>query len=108
MMRALLLLAILWPGAAPGQDWLRDRPAPKAGHAYPDTYCTNRGVRVELGETSCIRTNCCPHRGCDVFTARCGMSTNVPVWRRESEGCGPEISRASDPAPPASAPPAPG
>lgn len=87
------------------QDYLGTRPAPKDGFSYPALYCTNRGERVEVGEFACIRTNCCPSRGCDVFTARCGLSTNVTTWRRVRDGCAPAIS-LDFPAPPAMSRPA--
>lgn len=101
-----LCLALIAASAA-GQDYLQSRPKAKEGFAYPTLYCVNRGVRVEVGELSCIRTNCCPTKGCDVFTARCGLSTNVTTWRRVREGCDPALS-LGDPAPRAMSLPAPG
>lgn len=94
------LVAILVALAAPlaAQDYLQTRQKPKEGAAYPACYCTNRGARVELGRTACLRVD---GRS---FTARCAMSLNNPVWRRERDGCDPEgLSRMS---PPASARPA--
>jgi hypothetical protein len=102
---AVLAVAAL-PAAA--DDYLRSRPAPAPGHSYPAPYCVNRGVRVEVGETTCIVRNCCPDKGCEVFTAQCAMSTNVTTFRKVQEGCQPEqISRAplSEPTRPPSAPP---
>jgi len=94
------LVAILVALAAPlaAQDYHQTRPRPKDGFSYPDCYCTNRGARVELGDTACLRVD---GRS---FTARCAMSLNTPAWRKERDGCAPEgLSRMS---PPASARPA--
>ena len=65
-------------------------PKAKDGHAYPECYCTNRGVRIPVGATSCLRV------GSRTFTARCGMSLNNPAWREVKDGCDPEqMSRAT-------------
>lgn len=93
-MRALMILsfiacpafAALAQDRAAAPDWTR--PPAKEGYSYPDCYCTNRGERVELGRTSCLRI------GSDEFTARCAMSLNTPTWRREKTGCDPEPSVA--------------
>lgn len=84
-MRLIALLTLL-AGAAAGQtyDYHRDRPAPREGFSYPECYCTNRGERVELGETACLRV------GGRSFTARCDMSLNNPTWRRVEDGCPPD------------------
>lgn len=80
------LVAILIVLAAPlaAQDYHQSRPKPKSGHDYPPCYCTNRGERVELGQTACLRVDG------RTFTARCGMSLNNPAWRRERDGCSPD------------------
>ena len=92
-----LALTLALPTAAAAFDYHRDRPAPKDGYAYPDCYCTNRGVRVEIGETACLRV------GGREFTARCDMSLNNPAWREERDGCAPDgLSLAPPPAAPAS------
>ncbi|MCV6824619.1 hypothetical protein N9C89_08620 [Halocynthiibacter sp. SDUM655004] len=45
-------------------------------------YCTDTGgERVELGQSACLQV------GQRMFTARCEMSLNVPIWREKSEGC---------------------
>lgn len=110
-MKPMLVLALLAALAAPAsvaaQDWLRDRPEPKAGHAYPTPYCMNRRERVELGQTTCVRTNCCPITGCEIFVARCEMSTNNTTFRKVRDGC-PADGLTWGASPPASAPPAPG
>ncbi|UOM34047.1 hypothetical protein [Acuticoccus sp. I52.16.1] len=72
--------AIGWgeEGAAPQFS----RPPAKEGFSYPDCYCTDTdGVRVELGELSCLRL------GARRVLARCGMSQNVPAWRTQQDGC---------------------
>lgn len=94
------LVAILIALAAPlaAQDDGAARPKPAEGAARPACYCANRGERVELGETACLRVD--GRR----FTARCAMSLNNPVWREERDGCDPVgLSLTS---PPASARPA--
>jgi hypothetical protein len=103
---AALLLALVLPAAPAGaQDWLTERPEPKAGHAYPTPYCMNRRERVELGQTTCVRTNCCPITGCETFVARCEMSTNNTTFRKVQDGC-PAEGLTERAAPPASFPPA--
>ncbi|SDZ80505.1 hypothetical protein [Rubrimonas cliftonensis] len=82
----LILAAVVFtaPASPWAQDWNRVRPAPKDGYAYPECYCTNRGARVEVGETACLRVD-----GRE-FTALCAMSLNNPAWRRQGEGCPPD------------------
>jgi len=47
-----------------------------------ECYCTDKaGNRVELGETRCMNV------GGRMFTARCEMSLNVPMWREQQGGC---------------------
>jgi acetyl-CoA carboxylase carboxyltransferase component len=47
-----------------------------------ECYCTDKaGSRVELGETRCLSV------GGRMFTARCEMSLNVPMWREQQGGC---------------------
>lgn len=89
-------------GAAAAQSWNQLKPPPAEGHAYPDCYCTNRGVRVEVGRTACLTIN---GRS---FTARCGMSQNSPAWRRLGDGCVGAVSSAPLWSRPSSAPRAPG
>ncbi|MEX2520515.1 MAG: hypothetical protein WD969_14430 [Paracoccaceae bacterium] len=76
-------LIFVWAELA-GADPVFQRPKAKEGYPYPECYCTNRGVRVELGQKSCLRI------GAREFTARCGMSLNNPAWRDKTEGCPPE------------------
>ncbi|WP_339949020.1 hypothetical protein [uncultured Albimonas sp.] len=77
------LAAFLLPSlAVAGPAWTR--PPAKDGFAYPDCYCTNRGERVELGATTCIRI------GSVEYTAVCGMSLNNPAWRKLEDGCAPQ------------------
>ncbi|WP_082802369.1 hypothetical protein [Falsihalocynthiibacter arcticus] len=45
-------------------------------------YCTDKtGSRVELGQSICLQVDG------RMFTARCEMSLNNPMWREQSEGC---------------------
>jgi hypothetical protein len=99
-MRRLIVIALITaPAAAGAQDWMRERPPPKEGYAYPDCLCSNRGAMEAVGALACLEV------GGRRFTARCEMSVNIPTWRFVEEGCRPgAISRAS----PASAPAAPG
>ncbi|MEQ8902322.1 MAG: hypothetical protein RID11_04130 [Roseovarius sp.] len=47
-----------------------------------ECYCTDtQGARVEMGEMICLRVDG------KMFMARCGMSLNVPIWRKVSDGC---------------------
>jgi hypothetical protein len=88
----LALICAIAPGIIRAQDiprpntlapntWIR--PPAAEGFSYPECYCTNRGVRVELGQTSCLSV------GSRTFTARCAMSLNNPTWREEKNGCDP-------------------
>lgn len=96
-MRRIALALVLHAAPLAAQDYHQWRPKPKEGFSYPECFCTNRGARVELGETACLRVDG------RAFTARCAMSLNNPAWRRERDGCDPE--ELSRPAPPASVPP---
>jgi hypothetical protein len=71
----------LGPNTLAPNTWTR--PPAAEGFSYPECYCTNRGVRVELGQTSCLSV------GSRTFTARCAMSLNNPTWREEKNGCDP-------------------
>ena len=81
-MARIALALILFAGAAAADPTFNRPPAAK-GYAYPECYCTNRGERVEMGQTACIRI------GSTAFTARCGMSQNSPTWRKLEDGCPP-------------------
>jgi len=105
-MGPLLAALVLLAAPAGAGDWLRERPAAKPGHAYPVLHCINRGARVELGETTCLRTNCCPVKGCETFVARCELSANSPMFRKLADGCPDSLSLA--PAPRATPRPGPG
>ncbi|MFV0475070.1 MAG: hypothetical protein ACK5MQ_12825 [Pikeienuella sp.] len=94
---AIAALFFLVAGAV-AADPVFERPKAKEGHPYPECYCTNRGVRVEIGETSCLRV------GGREFTARCGVSLNNPAWRDMKEGCAPSPLSRSTPMMKAAAP----
>ena len=90
-MRRLASIALIALFAAPvAADPAFKPPKAKDGHAYPECYCTNRGVKVPMGAMSCLRV------GSREFTARCGMSLNNPTWREVKDGCEPDqMSRAA-------------
>lgn len=45
-------------------------------------YCTDKtGSRVELGQVICLQVDG------RMFTARCEMSLNNPMWREQTDGC---------------------
>ena len=81
MTRPALIIALALLATSASADPAFKPPKPKEGHAYPECYCTNRGVRVPIGQKSCLRI------GSQEFTARCGMSLNNPAWRDMEEGC---------------------
>lgn len=76
--------------AAPASSQTFAPPPAKEGYSYPESYCSNRGHRVEMGDLSCLRV------GGRVFLARCGMSSNTPVWRTIQDRCPPELDKLSD------------
>lgn len=84
----LLFIAMLVATPA-GSQTFEPLPA-KEGYSYPESYCSNRGHRVEMGELSCLRVDG------RAFLARCGMSLNVPVWRTIQDSCPPEFDKLSD------------
>lgn len=88
----IMIIAALAAGAA-AADPVFERPAPKEGFSYPECYCTNNGVRVEMGEMSCLKI------GGREFTARCGMSLNSPAWRDMKAGCEPDSLSGFSPIP---------
>lgn len=93
MIRTLLIGAAFAVFAMPASaDPTFTPPKAKEGHSYPDCYCTNRGVRIPVGQMSCLRV------GSRTFTARCGMSLNNPAWREVKDGCEPEQMSEASPA----------
>ncbi|MEL7463790.1 MAG: hypothetical protein AAFN79_06965 [Pseudomonadota bacterium] len=84
----LALAALVAPQASADPTFVP--PKAKEGHSYPDCYCTNRGVKVPVGQMSCLTV------GSRTFTARCGMSLNNTAWREVKDGCDPiNMSEAS-------------
>lgn len=75
----LFVVAALATSPAQSQDV--DIPAFMLAKNYPTPFCTNRGQRVKLGQTSCLKGN-----GVD-FLARCVVVLNNPSWARVHEGC---------------------
>lgn len=54
----------------------------KNGAKTIECYCTDRqGDRVELGQMICLQVDG------RMFTARCEMSLNNPMWREVTDGC---------------------
>ncbi|MGX0903090.1 hypothetical protein ACSSV8_001659 [Roseovarius sp. MBR-79] len=71
-----LLLPLLLLAATPAL------PDATIGGKTVECYCTDtQGARVELGEMICLRVDG------KMFMAKCGMSLNVPIWRKVSDGC---------------------
>ncbi len=74
---ATLLLADASTIAPKATGQLAAPPLPKI-----ECYCTDKiGERREMGELVCLDV------GGRLFTARCEMSLNNPMWREVSEGC---------------------
>lgn len=84
-----VLYLALQASAAQAQSF--ERPAPKEGFSYPEYYCTNRGLRVEVADKSCLII------GDRTVQAVCDLSLNNPVWRVTGEDCtpAPEILEAA-------------
>lgn len=70
------------PGAFAGDAF--QPPEPAEGFAYPEYYCTNRGVRVDVEKTSCLTVD---GRS---FVAKCDISLNNPMWKATGDLCDPE------------------
>lgn len=81
---ALATQAMMPTLAGAGEVFQRPEPAP--GFSYPEYYCTNRGVRVEVEETACLTV------GQKSFVAKCDISLNNPMWRPTGEMCDPPIT----------------
>ncbi|WP_193369216.1 hypothetical protein [Pelagibius marinus] len=79
-----------------GRPLAFEPPVAKEGFSYPESYCTNRGTRIELGELACLRVNG------KAFVASCGMHQNNPMWRKVQDGCPAQLEKASGMAPAAS------
>jgi hypothetical protein len=65
----------------PANSQTFEPPPAKEGYSYSDSYCSNQGHRVAMGDLSCLRVDG------RVFLARCGMSLNSPVWRMVQDSC---------------------
>lgn len=66
---------------SPAQSQSVDLPDFMLTKNYPTPFCTNRGQRVELGQTSCLK-------GYSVdFLARCIVVLNNPSWAKVHAGC---------------------
>lgn len=59
----------------------RFKKRPRHLFKQPDCYCTNRGVRIELGDFSCLYVD-----GTS-YLAQCQMALNNPIWRKIQDGC---------------------
>ncbi len=91
--RFLLLptLALIFPAIAI-QAQQFERPEPKEGFSYPEYFCTNRGIRVDVEDQSCLII------GDRTVQAVCDISLNNPTWRVIGEGCTPtaEVLQAAN------------
>jgi len=84
----LLFVAALISVPASSQTF---EPMPaKEGYSYSESYCINRGHRIEMGDLSCLRVDG------RVFLARCDMSLNNPVWRTIQDSCPSGLDTLSD------------
>jgi len=83
----LFVVAIV---TTPANSQTFEPPTAKEVHHYAETYCSNRGHRVEMGGLSCLRVDG------RVFLARCDMSLNSPVWRTVQDSCPAEIDTLAD------------
>ena len=84
----LLILAVLV--AAPASSQTFESVPAKEGYSYSESYCSNRGHRVEMGDLSCLRVDG------RVFLARCDMSLNNPVGRTVQDSCPSGLDTFSD------------
>lgn len=87
----ILVAAMLLTGSfsAPRPAFAADvfqRPASAPGHPYPEYYCTNRGVRVDVEQTACLTVD-----GAS-FEAKCDISLNNPMWRPTGNACEPVVT----------------
>jgi len=88
MFEKLILAAVLsLTATVTFADPMFKGPPPAEGHSYPECYCTNRGVKVQVGQMTCLKV------GGREFTARCGMSLNNPAWREVKDGCDDVLSQ---------------
>lgn len=76
--------------ATPAKSQTFKPPPAKEGYSYQESYCSNRGSRVEMGDLSCLRVDG------RVYLARCDMSLNSPVWREVQDSCPPEFNILAD------------
>ncbi len=82
-MRRMATILVMIAGPALAQD----RPATQRSAEFEpmpgvDYYCTDAsGERREMGDVICVVA------GCQTWLAKCGMSTNTPVWRKVQDGC---------------------
>lgn len=92
MMRALIAIALAAPaapalmsGTAAAAELDLSHPASFVTiiSEVKDCTCLNRGERVLLGDTTCIKV------GEREFTAQCAMTLNNPTWHYVTEGCRP-------------------
>jgi hypothetical protein len=85
---SLLFVAAVVTTPANSQTF--EPPTATEGYSSSESYCSNQGHRVEVGDLSCLRVNG------RVFLARCGMSLNNPVWRMVQDSCPPEFDTLAD------------
>ncbi|GHB36403.1 hypothetical protein GCM10007094_27540 [Pseudovibrio japonicus] len=83
MHRYLLLtlaMLLLYAWSAQAQE-SRFKKRPRHLFKTPDCYCTNRGIRIELGDFSCLYVDG------TTYLAQCQMALNNPTWRKIQDGC---------------------
>lgn len=75
-----LSLLLVWAWNANAQE-SKFRKRPRSLFKQPDCYCTNRGIRIELGDFSCLYVDG------TTYLAQCQMALNNPMWRKIQNGC---------------------
>jgi hypothetical protein len=87
-MRRLSIIASIVAGFASASAAAAElgplRQAPGAGATTHNCSCLNRGTRVQLGDSTCLRV------GDREYTAQCAMTLNNPSWHYVGEGCEPD------------------
>ncbi len=75
-----LVISLLCAWGAQAQE-SKFKKRPRHLFKQPDCYCTNRGIRIELGDFSCLYVDG------TAYLAQCQMALNNPIWRKIQDGC---------------------